>query len=180
MLKKCLYICNHPPLLYAYYIQQILSGSASDRLAASLPKQPAAWKTRGGLQSDAARAGSCLPDRHCRGTSPLLIKPAGYWSCPKDWEPFTSSQEMGCHYPCSSVMNLTCGDQMKSRAAWHLLSCLMHSEDGLEDQHGWYSGCVMRPLARDRSGVPSFAALLTFGIRLHPLNCAHVHWKQPK
>lgn len=36
-------------------------------------------------------------------------------------------------------MNFTCGDWVKSRAAWHLLSCLMHSEGGPGDQHGWYS-----------------------------------------
>lgn len=82
---------------------------------------------------------SYLSDSQQRGTYPPLIKPADYWSWPEDREPSTSSQEMDCHYPYSPVMNLTCGDWLKSSAAWHLLSCLMHSKGAGADELGWYT-----------------------------------------
>lgn len=156
MCEKCLCLCT---VITRYsFMYNVCGWLWTDQMVTGwlLLCQPAASKTTRSAGIWYCGAGAYLPDKLCSGTALFLIKPADYWSCPKDREPFTSSHEMDCHYPYSSVMNLTCGERVWSRATWHLLSYLNARWGRPKRSAGLILFLsVMRRLPWNRNAVPS-------------------------
>ena len=112
--------------------------------------------------------GFYLPHRHCRATSPLLIKPADYWSRPRIESLSLPLRRWAAIIPIAeqwiSLVGTGWGAELLD--IYCLAYCTVRKVQEISMADTLFV-CVMRPPPRDRHSV--LLCCLASRIQLHPL-----------